>query len=136
MKADDNFKFIFREAKINDAILFFDECEGIFESRKKGDHSVTLLLTEIERYILTHFGFSLNYGIVCRHDGLIILATNRPYDLDEAMHRRIMIAIEFCKPDHLLRKAIWESHMPEQMALGSDVDLVRPRIRNEIIHYY
>ena len=61
---------------------------------------------------------------LCRHDGLIILATNRPYDLDEAMHRRIMIAIEFRQPDHLLRKAIWQSHMPEQMKLGDDIDLV------------
>ena len=59
-----------------------------------------------------------------RHDGLIILATNRPYDLDEAMHRRIMIAIEFGQPDHLLRKAIWKSHMPEQMKLADDIELV------------
>ena len=59
----------------------------------------------------------------CRHDGLIILATNRPYDLDEAMHRRIMIAIEFRQPDHLLRKTIWQSHMPEQMKVN-DIDLV------------
>lgn len=55
---------------------------------------------------------------------MIILATNRPYDLDEAMHRRIMIAIEFRQPDHLLRKSIWESHMPEQMKLDDDVALV------------
>ena len=59
-----------------------------------------------------------------RHDGLIIMATNRPYDLDEAMHRRIMIAIEFRRPDHLLRKAIWESHIPSQMELKEDIDLV------------
>ena len=52
------------------------------------------------------------------------MATNRPYDLDEAMHRRIMIAIEFRQPDHLLRKAIWESHIPEQMQLKEDIDLV------------
>ena len=64
----------------------------------------------------------------CRHDGLIILATNRPYDLDEAMHRRIMVAIEFRQPDHLLRKAIWETHMPEQMKLADDVNLVIDRV--------
>ena len=52
------------------------------------------------------------------------MATNRPYDLDEAMHRRIMIAIEFRQPDHLLRKAIWKSHIPEQMTLKDDIDLV------------
>ena len=36
MAAGENFKFIFREAKINDAILFFDKCEAIFETREKG----------------------------------------------------------------------------------------------------
>ena len=66
--------------------------------------------------------FILNFAY--RHDGLIIMATNRPYDLDEAMHRRIMIAIEFRQPDHLLRKAIWKSHIPEQMTLKDDIDLV------------
>ena len=35
-----------------------------------------------------------------------------------------MIAIEFRQPDHLLRKAIWESHMPEQMTLAEDINLV------------
>ncbi|XP_064405407.1 uncharacterized protein LOC135350521 [Halichondria panicea] len=115
MTAGENFKFIFRESKINDAILFFDECEAIFESRELGGHSVNLLLTEIER-----------------HDGLIILATNRPYDLDEAMHRRIMVAIEFRQPDHLLRKTIWQTHLPEQMILADDVDLTELALRFEL----
>ena len=53
------------------------------------------------------------------------MATNRPYDLDEAMHRRIMIAVEFRQPDHLLRKAIWESHVPKEMNLADDIDLVK-----------
>ncbi|KAL5457433.1 hypothetical protein EMCRGX_G034692 [Ephydatia muelleri] len=115
MTAGENFKFIFREAKINDAILFFDECEAIFETREKGGHDVNTLLTEIER-----------------HDGLIIMATNRPYDLDEAMHRRIMIAIEFRQPDHILRKSIWESHIPETMKLDSSVDLNELALRFEL----
>ena len=34
MTAGENFKFIFREAKIDYAILFFDECEAIFETRE------------------------------------------------------------------------------------------------------
>ena len=51
MTAGENFKFIFREAKINDAILFFDECEAIFETREKGGHDVNTLLTEIERFV-------------------------------------------------------------------------------------
>ena len=63
-------------------------------------------------------------SLSCSHDGLIIMATNRPYDLDEAMHRRIMIALEFRQPDHLLRKSIWESHIPEQLMKADDIDLV------------
>lgn len=54
--ADEVIKFIFREAKLTDSILFFDECEQIFMSREKGGREVNLLLTEIER-----------------HDGLIIM---------------------------------------------------------------
>ena len=57
MSAGENFKFIFRESKINDAILFFDECEAIFESRESGGHQVNLLLTEIERYYFFHLCF-------------------------------------------------------------------------------
>jgi len=68
----------------------------------------------------------VNFLISCRHDGLIIMATNRPFDLDEAMHHRITIALEFHQPDHLPRKAIWESRIPPEMKMAAkDVDLVR-----------
>jgi len=60
-------RFISREAKIHNAILFFDECDTFFENRSHGGKAdVSALLTEIEAY-----------------DGLILMATNRPYDLDE-----------------------------------------------------
>ena len=58
-------KLVFREAKIHDVILFFDECESIFMDRTKGNLQVNTVLTELER-----------------HEGLCILATNRPMDLD------------------------------------------------------
>lgn len=61
------------------------------------------------------------------------MATNRPYDLDEAMHRRIMIAIEFRQPDHILRKAIWENHIPEQLKLADDVDMVKIKCKKTLL---
>eukprot|EP01117_Protostelium_nocturnum_P002988 TRINITY_DN13919_c0_g1_i1.p1 TRINITY_DN13919_c0_g1~~TRINITY_DN13919_c0_g1_i1.p1 ORF type:complete len:1057 (+),score=459.92 TRINITY_DN13919_c0_g1_i1:75-3245(+) len=106
MSGGENLKFIFREAKINDAILFFDECESIFESRDMGGYEVNLLLTEIER-----------------HDGLVIMATNRAYDLDEAMHRRVTLAIEFIKPDPILRESIWKANIPSGLVLDANVNL-------------
>ena len=125
MAAGKNFKFIFREAKINDAILFFDECEAIFETREHGRYNVNLLLTEVERCVCVCLCAYTNIKEIShRHDGLIIMATNRPFDLDEAMHRRITIALEFRQPDHLLRKAIWESHIPAEMKIDKDVNLV------------
>ncbi|ETO03793.1 hypothetical protein RFI_33609, partial [Reticulomyxa filosa] len=68
------FQFVFREAKIQNAIVFFDECEALFESRDYSSSfsEVNTALSCIEKY-----------------DGIIIMATNRPYDLDEAMYRRI-----------------------------------------------
>ena len=38
----------------------------------------------------------------------MFLATNRPFDLDEAMHRRITSVVEFKSPDHIQRRAIWQ----------------------------
>lgn len=57
---------------MNDAVLFFDECESVFVQRGKGGSTLmTQLLTQLER-----------------HDGIVMLATNRAFDLDEAMYRR------------------------------------------------
>lgn len=39
------------------------------------------------------------------------MATNRPYELDEAMHRRINIVLEYREPDYEMRKRIWDNHL-------------------------
>ena len=70
---DADLRGLFREANMSNAVLFFDECEAMFRSRNAGGGQLlNSLLTEIER-----------------HEGIVFLATNRPHDLDEAMHRRI-----------------------------------------------
>lgn len=84
------FQSIFREAELSDAIIFFDECEMLFSKRDSGPSQVTELLTELERF-----------------DGIVFLATNRPFDLDEAMYRRISEVFEFKQPNHVERLEIW-----------------------------
>ncbi|KJE90794.1 hypothetical protein CAOG_02039 [Capsaspora owczarzaki ATCC 30864] len=123
---DQVIKFIFREAKLTDAILFFDECEALFKSRELGGSSnINLLLTEIEQ-----------------HGGLSIMATNRPVDIDEAMHRRITLAIEFQPPTNKLREQIWKAHVPNTGVFDSSIDwhylaakyeLVGGLIRNSVL---
>lgn len=105
MTSDQALRFLFREAKIHNAIVFFDECDGIFEDREKNP-GISLILTELER-----------------HDGLIIMATNRPLKLDEAMYRRITIAVEFQIPDAARREVIWRNHLPEGLRLERAPDL-------------
>ena len=106
MSSDQALKFLFREAKIHDAVLFFDECESIFESRERQNREISLILSEIER-----------------HDGLIIMATNRPAVLDEAMHRRITLAVEFQLPNAAQREHIWQAHLPSTLPRAGVLDL-------------
>lgn len=97
---------LFREAKLQNAVLFFDECEALFATREMGNPLMTMLLTEIERF-----------------EGVAILATNLPQDLDDALERRILVRVEFPKPDSTARRAIWEKHLPAAAPVADDVDL-------------
>eukprot|EP01059_Diplonema_ambulator_P006885 TRINITY_DN1645_c0_g1_i1.p1 TRINITY_DN1645_c0_g1~~TRINITY_DN1645_c0_g1_i1.p1 ORF type:complete len:923 (+),score=219.21 TRINITY_DN1645_c0_g1_i1:41-2809(+) len=93
----DTIRQVFREAAIQDALVFFDECDSMLETRD-ASKLVTLLLTELERFT-----------------GLLILATNRPMTLDEALSRRITLSVEFPHPDVTLRERIWKKHIPEKL---------------------
>jgi len=99
---------LFQQARLHDAILFFDECEVIFGSRAHGNIIMTQLLTELEAF-----------------EGIAILATNLPQVLDEALDRRIMIKQHFPEPDRQARRAIWEGHLPAKANINSDVDLTQ-----------
>ena len=48
------------------------------------------------------------------------------------MHRRITLAVEFRKPDHLLRERIWRALRPPKLGLASDVDLAELALKFEL----
>ena len=106
LEADRFLPGLFREARLQDAVLFFDECEAFFSSRRHGNTLMTMLLTEMERF-----------------DGVGILATNLPQLLDEALDRRILVKVRFPEPDRESRLKIWRNHLPEAAPLAEDVDL-------------
>jgi len=60
------------------------------------------------------------------------LATNRAFDLDEAMHRRITLAVEFRQPDHLLRDQIWKAHIPPDAKFDEKIDWKYLSIKYEL----
>jgi SpoVK/Ycf46/Vps4 family AAA+-type ATPase len=94
---------LFREAALHDAVLFFDECEGLFSKRSS---RLAFLLAELEHY-----------------EGIAILATNTPEALDAAMDRRIMCRVDFDVPGVEDRLQIWELHLPPEAPVADDVDL-------------
>jgi len=103
---------------MNNAVLFFDECEAVFGRRGGGggDKTLNTLLTEIER-----------------HEGIVFLATNRPYTLDEAMHRRITAVVEYRPPDFNMRYRIWENLLKSgKLELGAEVDIAALAAKYEL----
>lgn len=105
---ESNLDAVFREARLLDAVLFFDECEQIFASRKHGNEVMPLLLTRLEQF-----------------DGVAILATNMEECLDEALARRIVAKIDFRAPTRSERADIWRKHLPASLPLAPDVDVDR-----------
>ena len=97
---------LFREARLRDAMLFFDECETFFASRRSGNQLMSLLLTELERY-----------------EGVAVLATNLPDELDEALFRRLLVHVRFAPPRADARAEIWRQHLPTAAPLHGAVDL-------------
>jgi len=97
---------LFREARLQDAVLFFDECETLLRTRSTGNALLTVLLTELERF-----------------DGVAVLATNLPGQLDAAIARRILVRVRFQPPDATARAAIWRRHLPPTVPLDNNVDI-------------
>jgi SpoVK/Ycf46/Vps4 family AAA+-type ATPase len=94
---------LFREATLLDAVLFFDDCEGLFSKRSA---QLAFLLSEFERF-----------------EGITLLATNAPQSMDDAMDRRIVYRMDFEPPGAEERLQIWELHLPPEAPISGDVDL-------------
>ena len=101
----------FREAKIQDAVLFWDEADAMFYDRDSAHRNwevrdVNVLLQQLERF-----------------EGICILATNRKITLDKALERRITLKVDFPRPNLQERRRIWEKIMPRTMPTSRDLDL-------------
>lgn len=95
-------KYIFKEAKLCNGIVFFDECDNIFNGG--ADYSRSLLI-EIEKA-----------------ECITILATNKVIDLNPALDRRITMKVPFHIPDESQREKIWKALIPPNISLGKNVD--------------
>jgi SpoVK/Ycf46/Vps4 family AAA+-type ATPase len=97
---------LFLEAKLQDAVVLFDECEHIFQKGLSGNARIGTLLRALDRF-----------------DGLVVLATNSPERLDPALDRRVLLRQQLDVPPPVLREKIWRMLLPPTVPLDKDVDL-------------
>ena len=57
-----------------------------------------------------------------RFHGLVFLATNKPLDIDEAMHRRISRVYMFRPPNCQQRMLLWDSFRSAGLQFSKDID--------------
>jgi hypothetical protein len=113
-ETEKNLDRVFTAAEAANAILFFDEADALFGKRsdvndahdRYANIEVSYLLQKMEDY-----------------DGLAILATNLPDNLDPAFTRRIATHIYFPFPDAAARLQIWQRAWPREVPVASDLDL-------------
>jgi SpoVK/Ycf46/Vps4 family AAA+-type ATPase len=103
---ESNIENTLREARLQRAVLFFDECESLFHAGNRTTGSLSILLEALEQF-----------------DGVVILATNVPQALDEAVDRRILYRVDFEIPSPSMREEIWRVHLPPSLPLSDDVDV-------------
>jgi len=115
-QSEENLRRVFEEAKQNaPSIVFIDEIDSL--APKRGE-----VTGEVEKRIVSQL-LTLMDGLDPRGDVVVIAATNRPEDVDEALRRpgRFDREIEIGMPDKDSRKEILQVHT-RSMPL-EDVDL-------------
>ena len=105
----------FRAAVEQNAVLFFDEADGIAARRsvgaslphqREGNLTVNVLLRELDSF-----------------NGIVIFATNLAANFDPAFERRIRTHVRFDMPGPEERELIWKVQIhPQKTPLSSDVD--------------
>jgi SpoVK/Ycf46/Vps4 family AAA+-type ATPase len=99
-----NIERILSEASATDVVLLFDEADGLFARR-------TDVSDAHDRYANTDTGHLLQ--AIERYDGIVLLASNRKRNIDDAFARRLRYVLEFPLPDDGARLAIWQQVVGE-----------------------
>jgi SpoVK/Ycf46/Vps4 family AAA+-type ATPase len=131
-ETEQNLERLFEAASAGSSVLFFDEADSLFGKRAEvkdgrdryANLEVSYLLQRLETY-----------------DGIVVLATNLPKNIDDAFLRRIHFVVDFPLPAVAERRAIWERHLPAGVPRDDlDLDLLAQRyelpggvIRNAVV---
>lgn len=122
-ETEKNLSRLFDKAENKNWILFFDEADALFGKRtdirdahdKYANQEVAYLLQRIEN-----------------HNGLVILASNKRANIDDAFIRRFQSIIHFPMPRPEERFKIWSKTFPFQIKIAGDIDWQHVAARYEL----
>jgi hypothetical protein len=112
-ETEQNLDRIFVAARGSSAVLLFDEADALMGKRSevKDAH---------DRYANLEVAYLLQK--MEEHDGVVILASNLPKNLDSAFTRRMHYTIEFARPNAPLRDRLWRGTYPSTAPLADDIN--------------
>jgi SpoVK/Ycf46/Vps4 family AAA+-type ATPase len=102
-ETEKNLDIIFNEAERAGAVLLFDEADALFGKRSAVSDSH-------DRYANIEVAYLLQRMEL--FEGLAILTTNHPRNLDPAFGRRLRFTVDFPFPGPADRQLIWERILP------------------------
>jgi len=119
-----NVKAIFSLArKLSPCVLFIDEIDALLQTRK-GEFTPHYMVNTLNEFMQEWDGLN------SQNDGVIVIgATNRPFDLDEAVLRRLPRRIFVSLPDAEAREEILDILLKDEVVGHSPAD------RKEILAY-
>lgn len=113
-ETEKNLERIFASAEGANAVLFFDEADALFGKR-------TDVRDAHDRYANVEVAYLLQR--IEAFDGVSMLATNLPGNVDEAFARRFDVILRYTLPDAVDRARLWHRHLPDTLPLGDDLDI-------------
>ena len=113
-ETEKNLDIVFNEAERAGAVLLFDEADALFGKRSE-------VRDAHDRYANIEVAYLLQRMEL--FDGLAILTTNHPENVDPAFSRRLRFSVEFPRPDATARLAIWEQSIPKGEHREESLDL-------------
>lgn len=109
--------------KLEPCILFVDEVDALFRSRMEDDHSV-------DRNLKTEFMQLWDHLVNSQSKVLIIGATNRPQDVDQAFQRRFERSFLVAPPNKEERKEIFYNVL-NRLNLAENFDFLKCAVLTE-----
>ncbi|KAJ3197283.1 hypothetical protein HK101_004764 [Irineochytrium annulatum] len=124
-EGEKNVKAVFQLArKLSPCVVFLDEVDALFAARSSES-------TSSRREIINEFMAEWD-GVASANDGIIVMgATNRPFDLDDAILRRMPRRVLVDLPTEAQRLQILEAHLQDE-SLDSSVSLAAIAARTRL----